>query len=1071
MEFSTSINIERDKDRNIFYIPTSNSRNVLNHIINDFKSGIHSFNIIGSYGTGKSSFILALESDLQLKSKLLIEYNGQFNDYNKFEFLNIVGDYNLLLECLIDKLNFDRSTTKNFFLSFDEYYQSLQREGKFLIIAIDEFGKILEHAAKNNPEQELYFLQKFAEYVNDPRKNIILLTTLHQGFSAYSNKLTKVQRNEWEKVKGRFKEIVFNEPVEQLLYLAADKIQREAKDIPHIQELTWLYELASESKFIDDRVFPKDLADRLYPLDVFSAKIITLAIQQYGQNERSLFTFLASKDLLDFIYKKNNTYNLAKVYDYIIYNFHSYITDTHQGSANWTAIKVALERVDGNFEDEDIDYASRIVKTIGLLNIFASNGSLLNIEFLIGYSQEALDIPDPDGIIERLKQLKIIRYAKYKSQYILFAGTDVDIEGELLNAGMIVPKSYEFIDKLKQHFDFNIIPAKSYQYKIGTPRYFQFEISDNPINQRPYGEIDGFINLVFSTYIELNDVIKYSENVEEAIIYAYFKNTEDIINQIFEIDKYLYILDRVVIDREDLVARREFEKGLAYEKHILNQIVLNDLFDINDNIVWIFNGTILDIADRTMFNKKLSEICQIIYPRTPVFKNELVNKNKVSGAISTARVSYLQALLEKYDLDDLDFPNDKYPPEKSIYLTLLKNTGIHKLQGQSFILGSPSEDTFQYLWQACEFFLLSSTTKRRNIQELIKTLQDKPFKLKQGFIDFWIPTYLIVKREDYALYSNDMYVPTLNREVLDLLQKNPSDFFVKAFSIEGVKLDLFNKYREAINLKSEDKIEEASFIETIRPFLTFYSRSLNNYARKTNKLQRKSIDFRNVLASATDPEQTFFEDLPKALGFKDVDLVNNTDFLKDFVEILQDSIRELRSCYEELINRIENYILKSLGIKDDDYIGYKKIILERYKDVKEYLLPPKQKAFYSRVVAPLKDRNAWINSISYVIINKSLEDLTDDQEEFLLEKLKYSFAELSNFVDIHKNVKENSNDEILKLDITTIADGTKSTQVIISKDKIKESKILEKQISDLLSEDENINVYALIQILNKKIGK
>lgn len=49
------------------------------------------------------------------------------------------------------------------------------------------------------------------------KRNVILLTTLHQNFNSYAHTLTEVQRQEWNKVKGRFQEIVFNEPVEQLL--------------------------------------------------------------------------------------------------------------------------------------------------------------------------------------------------------------------------------------------------------------------------------------------------------------------------------------------------------------------------------------------------------------------------------------------------------------------------------------------------------------------------------------------------------------------------------------------------------------------------------------------------------------------------------------------------------------------------------------------------------------------------------------------------------------------------------------------------------------------------------------
>lgn len=68
-----------------------------------------------------------------------------------------------------------------------------------------------------------------------------------------------------------------------------------------------------------------------------------------------------------------------------------------------------------------------------------------------------------------------------------------------------------------------------------------------------------------------------------------------------------------------------------------------------------------------------------------------------------------------------------------------------------------------------------------------------------------IPIFLIIKKEDYALYSNETYIPNLNKEVLDLLQRNPSDFQIRTFAVEGIRLDLFNKYREAINLKGKIK--------------------------------------------------------------------------------------------------------------------------------------------------------------------------------------------------------------------------------------------------------------------------
>ena len=201
--FSLSANIENGFPSDAQYIVTPNGRKATESIVNGFNSGIHSFTIIGTYGTGKSSFILALEADLNCKNKVKMLLNPQnISNVMNFEILNIVGDYMDLPKLLGKKLNVEGNSL-SILDELKKYYNDLKSQNKFLLIVIDEFGKVLEHAAKNNPEQELYFIQKFAEFVNDSSRDILLLTTLHQNFGSYSKNLTEEQKNEWTKVKGR----------------------------------------------------------------------------------------------------------------------------------------------------------------------------------------------------------------------------------------------------------------------------------------------------------------------------------------------------------------------------------------------------------------------------------------------------------------------------------------------------------------------------------------------------------------------------------------------------------------------------------------------------------------------------------------------------------------------------------------------------------------------------------------------------------------------------------------------------------------------------------------------------
>ena len=275
--FSLSANIENGFADGAQYIVTPNAQLAIRNIVNDYQTGIHSFTIIGSYGTGKSSFLLALESDLKRTNKkpYLLDVKNLLND-SDIEILNIVGDYTELSTLLRRSLNAE-GTTNSVLDELKTYYNRCQKQGYFLLIVIDEFGKVLEHAAKNNPEKELYFLQKLAEFVNVPSRQVLLLTTLHQNFSSYAKGLTEAQVNEWKKVKGRFKEITFVEPIEQLLHLAAKRLQGDTS-INNPSLATSLCELAKKTGFVSND-FPIETALQLYPLDLFSAYAITTAIQ------------------------------------------------------------------------------------------------------------------------------------------------------------------------------------------------------------------------------------------------------------------------------------------------------------------------------------------------------------------------------------------------------------------------------------------------------------------------------------------------------------------------------------------------------------------------------------------------------------------------------------------------------------------------------------------------------------------------------------------------------------------------------------------------------------------------
>ncbi|MGB0931443.1 MAG: hypothetical protein ACPGVB_11735, partial [Chitinophagales bacterium] len=1079
VHFSPSINIVRDTDKEFYYIPTPNAQNVFNQIINDYKVGIHSFSIIGSYGTGKSAFLVALTQNLKDKATYFGKLNGQFGDKKKFHFLHIVGKPQSFLHTLGEELGLkkDEISAKNVLKALEKLHQKVQAKNGIVWIMVDEFGKFLEKAANNQSEEELYFIQQLAEFVNDEEKSIVFLNTLHQSFNTYASKLNRQQQNEWEKVSGRLKGITFNEPVEQLLYLAANYLKGSIKK--HIVEKSafeQLNELFDKTNAVPvSSEISQQITQELLPFDLLSATVLTLSLQKYGQNERSLFTFLQSNDLYslqNYEQEKNPFYNVACVYDYLQYNhYHTIASKNNPHYAQWGAIRDAIERIDGSFKTHSLE-AIKLIKTIGLLNIFASRAAKLDDDFLVAYAQLALGIDNVSVLIEKLERQKIIRFAKYRNQYILFDGTDIDIDEELLNASNKVPIVEDIITPLQSYFSFPYLPAKAEQYQKGTPRFFEFRLSNAPLrkDEQPKGAIDGFINLLFSKNLTDEEVIKQSQNTQGAILYGYFNNVAAIKEIIFEIKKTEYVLTQETVS-EDRIARRELTNLKNYEVEQLNEAVFKQLFSTSKNVQWIFKGKRLSISNRTQFNKQLSKICKKVYEATPIFKNELVNREKISGSIATARKKYFKALTQHWQKENLGFSDTAFPPEKTIYLTLLKETGIHQ-QGVNnlYLLRKPTDVSYNELWKLGIDFLESAKTMKKGISEFENKLKKTPFKLKQGFIHFWMPTFLFIKRNDFALFQNNRFVPFLTHEVIDLIYRVPNEFKIKSFNVEGIRLDLFNKYRELLNQKTTEELNHQGFIETIRPFLTFY-KELPEYTKKTKRLGKSALQLREAIANAKDPEQTFFEKFPKALGYHSLEFLKESDeSLAAYVHQLQASIRELRTCYEELINRIEACFLKDLGYTNMDFASYKKVLKKRYKSIKTHLLLPHQRIFFARLTAPLEDKNSWIGSIVSVLLKKNLNQLRDEEEELLLDKFAATFRELDNLCDLHELDIDDTKEEILKIDITTLDTGTKAHQLRLSKQKSKRVNALIHEIEKSLDKDKVVNQAVLIKLLQKHIN-
>ena len=1019
---NVSTNILRDAEREIDFIATPNSKEVFERIFVD--KGTKSFNLIGNYGTGKSTFLWACEQVLLKKTNLFgIDNFKQLN--GDFKIIKILGEEESLLTLFARSMGLPgRINTKRL---IEQLNKALEGQ-KQLVIFIDEFGKALEYIAKNKASSELYFLQQLAEWVNGHENSVYLITTLHQNFATYSQEADKSKRQEWEKVKGRYRDIVFNEPVEQLLFFASKGLENYTCPDDSLNQINGILKLVNESKLVSfNKILSKEVVESLYPLDWLSANILVQSLQKYGQNERSLFTFVNETSKVSISKNKDKAYSVSKVYDYLVSSLPSEINNPNNSHrAQWLTAFRALERAELFFE-EDYDIACRLIKTILLVNLFSKTGGKLDAAFLINYF-DLTEGKNVEKVISQLTKAGIIRFYNHSNKLNFLEGTDIDIEQELIDAGKEISATTNYVKHLKGFVQLDVIHAKRHSFEKGTKRFFEFRIIeslDDVINEQQ--GVDGFINIIAFEEKESNILEKTKRYINNGFVLIV--NTLTIELNVDKIIKYDLLIEKHSDDINALKLLTQ-ERNHAFE--VLKLELSKNLYLPGNK--WFFDGQNQKIESTRDLHVVISKLCDNIFFKTPTFDNELVNRTVLSPPILSARRFLFGKLLENSAELDLGYPKEKFPPDKAIYISMLRETGIHNYDSEQnfYHLAEPKKGSvFRELWDDCNKFLDSSVASKKNISELYQILNNPPYRLKKGFVDFFIPVYLITKKEDYALfYEDNTYVPFLSQETLDLFNRKPEKFFVKAYNVKGLNINLLESYKELVGI-SGDRPTKSTFLSIYSNFLRFI-RGLDKYTLKTNKISPAANELRNAIINTTDPETALFSSIPVALGYGNILNEKNEEKLKSFTIDIQNAIKELRTAYSELLNRIESYLSKAFDLKSDQFIEYKQELINKLGSIDDDELIPVQKVLFKRITSALDDRDSYLKSIADAVIGYPVEELKDHDETILKDRLLEYAKALIIASDAQSFNKNNPGSKLLQFKFYNTDGSIEDEKIILS---------------------------------------
>jgi hypothetical protein len=326
-------------------------------------SGLRAWRITGDYGVGKSSFALALAHVLSGKrrgpaTRLAGELGWHYgsSDAQELRPVLVTGARTSLIPALargvalsvgrwrisdqghdgreearlikLARITEDSGKVADLERLLEQVraYAASARAGVLLVV--DEMGKLLEHASQYPDREDVFVLQTLAEAATrSGERPLLLVGLLHQGFNEYAERLPSAIRHEWDKVAGRFEELVFDQPLSHTAALVAGALGVDQATLPQgvrnvaieVARATasagWLGGATAAAATLD--------AGQLYPLHPTLLPVLVRFFARFGQHERSLFGFLLSSEpfgLQAFATRPvapEAWYTLADFYDYV----------------------------------------------------------------------------------------------------------------------------------------------------------------------------------------------------------------------------------------------------------------------------------------------------------------------------------------------------------------------------------------------------------------------------------------------------------------------------------------------------------------------------------------------------------------------------------------------------------------------------------------------------------------------------------------------------------------------------------------------------------------------------------
>ena len=775
--------------------------------------------------------------------------------------------------------------------------QALKNQSQFggMFIIFDEFSKFVESNLDKSRMQNFKIIQDLAEIV-EREKSIHFTCVTHKSLLDYSTS------DSFKTVEGRFRNVNFVASSEQSYELIANAIIKTDtfKDFVNEHQVKF-EELINSSlvsgifKDIDEEALREKLVYGCFPIAPITAYSLLRVSEKVGQNERTVFTFLAQNQedtLVDFL-KSHTGFSLMTV-DYVF----NYFKDLFRKSTFNKSVHSMWAKADSALYQTDDEISSKIIKAMAIFGIVADD----NLRPISTHIKAALNLSDNDfdTAIKKLLSKKIIAQRE-SSEYVLLTANGVDVQNNVKNYIDSKITKLNRCDILNGLLDLKFLLPRQYNDEYCMIRYFkikfmeavEFNNTKNWIQLFENEKADGILLYILSDKEE--DRLAAIKHVEG------FENQQHIVLNVPDEDwsgdrlvKQYHAVQQLKLSDEAKLDPHYFEELSVFEDDTRKRLTkeVEHFFSAASVLSKFYNcdGEIEDIRKQVRLNKEISQICLKKYNQTPKINNELINKDVISTPIRKARNLIVKHILDNSDEKEMPaLPG--LGPEVSIFNSVFVATGLNR--------SSNIEDLgLNSVLAVITDFVRSAEEHKRAFSDLYNILLTAPYGVRKGVIPMLLAYSLRAYKENVIIYYGKVEVQ-LSDAVLDQINENKgigyqllleSGTKTKDKSIVAL-LDLFSEY-------SNSQSKSINKIYNVVRCMQNWMRSLPEYTKKCSKI---AVD--NSFIDLTESEIEFRKEL---LKFE----INSREFLFEvlFKDLTEEGHRQTIEWVKEVKDKFENHL-------------------------------------------------------------------------------------------------------------------------------------------------------------------